>query len=89
MARQSCGIFLVENEQRSGFDMVHTGLERIKDEINEIDREGKLILLEYLVSSMKQEDRKAVDRYRFSDLAGKLAWSGDALVEQRKLRNEW
>tara|TARA_R110001583_G_scaffold155609_1_gene307265 strand:+ start:1596 stop:1820 length:225 start_codon:yes stop_codon:yes gene_type:complete len=27
--------------------------------------------------------------YDFSDLAGKLTWQGDALAEQRKLRDEW
>ena len=25
----------------------------------------------------------------FSDLAGRLQWSGDAVAEQRKLRDEW
>jgi hypothetical protein len=28
-------------------------------------------------------------KYDFSDLAGKLEWKGDALKEQRKLRDEW
>ena len=28
-------------------------------------------------------------RYDFSDLAGRLSWAGDALAEQRKLRDEW
>ena len=27
--------------------------------------------------------------YNFSDLVGKLQWSGDAVAEQRKLRDEW
>ena len=27
--------------------------------------------------------------YDFSDLAGKLAWRGDAVREQRALRDEW
>jgi hypothetical protein len=27
--------------------------------------------------------------YDFSDLAGRLYWSGDALEQQRTLRNEW
>jgi hypothetical protein len=27
--------------------------------------------------------------YDFSDIAGKLKWNGDAVDEQRKLRNEW
>ena len=28
-------------------------------------------------------------RYDFSDLAGKLQWRGDAVAEQRRLRDEW
>lgn len=28
-------------------------------------------------------------KYDFSDLAGKLQWRGDAVAEQRRLRDEW
>jgi hypothetical protein len=28
-------------------------------------------------------------RYDCSDLVGKLAWRGDAVTEQRRLREEW
>lgn len=28
-------------------------------------------------------------RYDFSDLAGKLEWAGNAVIEQRRLRDEW
>ena len=28
-------------------------------------------------------------KYDFSDLAGKLKWDGDAVKEQRRLRDEW
>ncbi len=28
-------------------------------------------------------------RYDFSDLSGKLSWSGDAVNEQSALRDEW
>ena len=27
--------------------------------------------------------------YDFSDLVGKLQWNGDAVLEQRRLRDEW
>ena len=33
------------------------------------------------------EDEKP--KYDFSDLAGKLQWDGDAVKEQRRLRDEW
>ena len=28
-------------------------------------------------------------KYDFSDLAGKLQWQGDAVAEQRRMRDEW
>jgi hypothetical protein len=28
-------------------------------------------------------------KYNFSDIAGKLEWQGDAVQEQRKIRDEW
>ena len=28
-------------------------------------------------------------KYDFSDLAGRLQWQGDAVAEQRKMRDEW
>jgi len=28
-------------------------------------------------------------KYNFADVVGKLQWQGDALEEQRKLRDEW
>lgn len=31
----------------------------------------------------------AGERYDFSDLAGKLEWKGDALDQQRMIRDEW
>jgi hypothetical protein len=30
-----------------------------------------------------------VSKYNFADVVGKLQWQGDALEEQRKLRDEW
>jgi hypothetical protein len=29
------------------------------------------------------------NKYDFTDVVGKLQWQGDALQEQRKLRDEW
>lgn len=29
------------------------------------------------------------EKYDFSDLVGKLTWTGDAVLEQRRLRDEW
>lgn len=42
----------------------------------------ELVLVIESVSTQKS-------RYDFSDLAGQLRWAGDALAEQRTLRNEW
>lgn len=35
----------------------------------------------------KRKSRKS--SYDFSDLSGTLEWKGDAVTEQRRLRNEW
>jgi hypothetical protein len=35
------------------------------------------------------EELKSIKKYDFSNFFGKLEWKGDALAEQRKLRNEW
>lgn len=29
------------------------------------------------------------NKYDFTDLIGKLEWQGDAVKEQRKIRDEW
>ena len=34
-----------------------------------------------------QEVKK--QKYDFSDIVGKLQWKGDAVAEQRRLRDEW
>ncbi len=43
------------------------------------------------LESPKDEDSHAAHsaRYDFSDLVGKLSWRGDALKEQRRIRDEW
>jgi hypothetical protein len=37
------------------------------------------------------QEEKPISRqpYDFSEFAGKLKWEGDALTEQKKLRDEW
>ena len=35
------------------------------------------------------EEALRTRRYDFTDLIGRLQWSGDALTEQRRLRDEW
>ena len=37
----------------------------------------------------KKESEKEAAAYDFSDLAGKLEWDGNAVFEQRRLRDEW
>lgn len=35
------------------------------------------------------EKAKEENKYDFSDLKGELSWQGDAVTEQRQLRDEW
>ncbi|HUW43115.1 MAG TPA: hypothetical protein VMW02_02635 [Thermoplasmata archaeon] len=69
--------------------MNYGSVERIKKAIDGINPEEKLILIEYIANSIRKGKVKGASKYSFSDLAGKLTWSGDAVEEQRKLRNEW
>ena len=48
--------------------------------------ENKKIEVIVLPLEEKVEEKK---RYDFSKYAGKLEWKGDAVAEQRKLRDEW
>lgn len=36
-----------------------------------------------------EEKQTTEKKYDFSDLVGKLEWKGDAVAEQRRLRDEW
>ena len=36
-----------------------------------------------------KEIKEPVKKYRFSDLAGRLEWDGDAVAQQRAIRDEW
>jgi hypothetical protein len=36
-----------------------------------------------------EETEEPPKKYDFSKFVGKLKWDGDALAEQRKLRDEW
>lgn len=36
-----------------------------------------------------KDSSQNIPSYDFSDITGKLEWTGDAVEEQRKMRNEW
>lgn len=44
--------------------------------------------VEVTVRPLDEED-KPKKKYDFSQFVGKLEWKGDAVAEQRKLRDEW
>ena len=54
-----------------------------------------ILLLQFLKSlnyvEVKQQEKQLPEnqKYDFSDLAGKLEWNGNAVAEQRLLRDEW
>lgn len=47
--------------------------------------------LDYVTVSTSAEEVLSTSsaRYDFSDLAGKLEWRGDAVEQQRLMRDEW
>jgi len=50
------------------------------------NKKVEVIVLPLEEAPVAEEKRK---KYDFSDLVGKLKWEGDAVAEQRKLRDEW
>jgi hypothetical protein len=59
---------------------------RLKLDIPTALRKGEV----EIVMVVEYSDDKAVPvRYDFSDIAGKLKWSGNALQAQKALRDEW
>ena len=64
----------------------------------EIDAEKNIIEIPPQFSQLYSKNMKVIilvaenqkkNKYDFSDVAGKLEWLGDAVKEQRKLRDEW
>jgi len=47
------------------------------------------VIIEQPLPSQASDDLKTIKEYDFSDLSGKLKWKGDAVSQQRTLRNEW
>ncbi len=45
------------------------------------------VIVTFLEDMMEKE--KPAKKYRYSDLAGRLEGNGDAVAQQRALRNEW
>ena len=43
--------------------------------------------VEVVIMPLREQRRKKA--YDYTNLAGKLQWRGDAVKEQRKLRDEW
>lgn len=66
---------------------------------SKIDSDGHLKLdlttqlpegdVELVVVINPASELPGVRTYDFSDLAGKLSWRGDAVANQRSLRDEW
>ena len=64
----------------------------------EVDAEKNIIEIPPQFSQLYSKHMKVIilvaenqkkNKYDFSDVAGKLEWLGDAVKEQRKLRDEW
>jgi hypothetical protein len=58
-------------------------------QLDENEQEEVLNFIHYLLWRQHQAGPAKDKRYDFSDLAGKLTWPGDAMAEQRAIRDEW
>ncbi len=64
----------------------------IYNKINQLPEDRLVELLafiEFLNYKEQHQSSQSMMRYDFSDLSGQLQWQGNALQEQKKLRNEW
>ena len=52
-------------------------------------RSRKLDMVVVFNESPSAIGRRNIKKYDFSGLAGRLRWKGNAVKEQRRLRNEW
>ena len=40
-------------------------------------------------NSIVEKEKGKIAKYNFENIIGKLKWTGDAVKEQRRLRDEW
>jgi hypothetical protein len=62
---------------------------RITFDVPQNLRSRKLDMVVVINESPSAIGNKNVKKYDFSGLAGRLQWKGNAVKEQRRLRNEW
>lgn len=67
--------------------IVETSSDQLTIAIPEEYRNRKLEVIVLPLEEKAEEDK--TKKYDFSDLVGKLQWKGDAVAEQRRLRDEW
>lgn len=51
-----------------------------------IDSDKEIPVIITFLDDIEEESQQ---KYRFSDLVGKLEWDGDPVAEQRAIRDEW
>jgi hypothetical protein len=54
-----------------------------------IPEEYKDRRVEVTVRAIDESEEEPPKKYDFSKFVGKLEWNGDAVAEQRRLRDEW
>ncbi len=63
---------------------------KAKNNLIEIPVQYNKLYSQYMkVIVLVPERLEKKQKYDFSDVAGKLQWQGNAIKEQRKMRNEW
>ena len=55
----------------------------------EVPKEYDNRKLEVIVMPIDEDNKETKKKYDFSDITGKLQWQGNALGNQKKLRDEW
>jgi hypothetical protein len=53
------------------------------------ERQEVINFINYLLWRQQKIEAHEAKGYDFSDIAGKLAWQGNAVAAQREIRDEW
>lgn len=71
-------------------DAIRKIIERVTNPLTiDLPEEYKDQRVEVIVLPLESKYDEENKKYDFSDLVGKLHWKGDAVSEQRRLRDEW
>ncbi len=69
--------------------MLSEQVKRAIEDLSDNKKREALNFINYLRWQQKHTEKRQSAEYDFADIAGKVAWRGDAVAVQREMRDEW